>query len=51
MCPASVGSFFSFDWGALLLVTPGLLVLTLLLALIPAWQSSKITITTALRSE
>jgi hypothetical protein len=41
----------SFDWQALLLVTPALLVLTLLLALLPAWQTSKIEITTALRSE
>lgn len=41
----------SFDWAALLMVTPALLVLTLLLALLPAWQTSKIEITTALRSE
>ncbi len=40
-----------FDWTTLLLVSPALLVLTLLLALLPAWQTSKISITTALRSE
>ena len=41
----------SFDWTALVMVTPALLVLTLVLALLPAWQTSKIEITTALRSE
>ncbi len=41
----------SFDWAALSMVTPGLLIITLLLAFLPAWQTSRIEITTALRAE
>jgi hypothetical protein len=41
----------SFDWAALSMVTPGLLIVTLLLAFLPAWQTSRIEITTALRAE